>query len=415
MERKISIDLKTLIIIVLLVILFVVLGIFIYDKNSNNNQNTESVNEVENNVVNEVENRINNEVENKVKHQDTDENYRIENYDDRDYYIIEDDYSGEYDLQIINLGDYFVDDPYLSSFPKMEAVSYDEYAEYCDEWGIDQRYDDEEQNYIIVSYCVNGSAYIDARLSDVEYSNKAATLYVWDDFGGLVAGGMGYAIIVPTTKNISKVKVQALITEESWEEVLNPSETPDVRSLRVDKPIIYLYPEEQTKVSVELKRKENITCSYPKYVDGWKVIAEPNGDLIDIEDGRKLYSLYYECENEFEYGMTDEGFVIEGKDSAEFLEEKLSILGLNEKETEEFIIYWLPKLEANKYNYIRFATYEEIDENMPLEVTPTPDTKIRIVMIFKGLDEQIEIKEQKLDKAERNGFTVVEWGGTELK
>ena len=41
-------------------------------------------------------------------------------------------------------------------------------------------------------------------------------------------------------------------------------------------------------------------------------------------------------------------------------EEKLAILGLNEREAEEFIIYWLPKLESNKYNYIRFATEEEI-------------------------------------------------------
>lgn len=30
-------------------------------------------------------------------------------------------------------------------------------------------------------------------------------------------------------------------------------------------------------------------------------------------------------------------------------EEKLEILGLNYKETEEFIVYWLPKLEQNEY------------------------------------------------------------------
>ncbi len=40
------------------------------------------------------------------------------------------------------------------------------------------------------------------------------------------------------------------------------------------------------------------------------------------------------------------------------MEEKLEVLGFYEREEEEFIIYWLPKLEANKYNYIRFASEE---------------------------------------------------------
>ena len=52
---------------------------------------------------------------------------------------------------------------------------------------------------------------------------------------------------------------------------------------------------------------------------------------------------------------------------------------------------------------------------MPLEITPKPDTIIRIVMEFKGLEEPIQIKEQKLITPQRTGFTVVEWGGTEIK
>ena len=77
---------------------------------------------------------------------------------------------------------------------------------------------------------------------------------------------------------------------------------------------------------------------------------------------------------------------------------------------------WLPKLEANKYNYIYFATEEEINSEMPLEFSIQPDTIIRVRMIFKGLDEYKNIEEQMLEPApEREGFTVVEWGGTELK
>ena len=88
---------------------------------------------------------------------------------------------------------------------------------------------------------------------------------------------------------------------------------------------------------------------------------------------------------------------------------------MTEKESEEFIVYWLPKLEANKYNYIRFASLEDISENMPIEFSKDPDTLIRILMIFKGLDEPIEVEEQILETPVREGFVAVEWGGTEVK
>jgi hypothetical protein len=124
--------------------------------------------------------------------------------------------------------------------------------------------------------------------------------------------------------------------------------------------------------------------------------------------------LYYEGLNTIETPK-DEGFVVKGEDTILFLEEKLEILGLTEREANEFIIYWLPKLEVNEYNFIRFQTIEEINENMPLEITPTPDTIIRVMMEYKPLTEYMEVQEQSLTTPIREGFTVVEWGGTEIK
>ena len=57
----------------------------------------------------------------------------------------------------------------------------------------------------------------------------------------------------------------------------------------------------------------------------------------------------------------------------------------------------------------------EIEENMPLLVTPSPDTLIRIIMDWKSLDNSIDVKEQTLTPVTRNGYTVVEWVGTEIK
>ena len=180
-----------------------------------------------------------------------------------------------------------------------------------------------------------------------------------------------------------------------------------------EKPIIYLYPEKEMDVEVKLGSINNIITIYPKYNDGWKVKAYPSGKLIDQNTGRELYSLYWEGKN-YPAKVTSEGFVVKGDETANFLEKKLEILGLTEREAEEFIIYWLPQMEHNKYNYIRFETKKEIDNYMPLEINPKPDVVIRILMEFMQLDEKINVKEQKLTKVERRGFTVVEWGGSKL-
>lgn len=184
--------------------------------------------------------------------------------------------------------------------------------------------------------------------------------------------------------------------------------------ITADKPIIYLYPEKTTELSITLGKPENIACSYPNYENGWNIIANPNGNLIDIRTNRNLYSLFWEGiynkKTEF-----NEGFVVKSADTINFLEEKLTILGLNEKESEEFIVYWLPKMQKNKYNLIKFASMDEINEFMPLNFSVQPDTIIRILMQYKGIDKPTKIMEQKLVTPERKGFVVVEWGGSEVE
>ena len=87
---------------------------------------------------------------------------------------------------------------------------------------------------------------------------------------------------------------------------------------------------------------------------------------------------------------------------------------MNAKESEEFIIYWLPKMQDNKYNYIRFATMDEINEYMPLEFSVSPDSLIRVYMQYKPLNRFKNVTPQNLTTPVREGFTIVEWGGTEI-
>ena len=339
----------------------------------------------------------------------------IEKYNNTDYYIMKDSYRGEYDIQYVNFSQYF-DSNYdvKSKFEKNEIMSFNQYMSFCNKWKVEQKYTDTTKNYIIVSYVANGSTSIEANLAAVEYKNGDANIYVWDDAYGGAADISAYTIIIPTDKQVTDLNIIPVYTNEEITNIkLYGSSEGEV--LTAYKPIIYLYPIEETEVTVQLLKANSITTSYPKYEESWKVLAKPDGELRYLKSGRELYALYYESENNIKIDVQKDGFVVKGEGVAEFLEEKLAILGLNPRETEEFIIYWLPKLESNKYNYIRFATEEEIYRNMPLEINPNPDSLIRVLMTYKGLEEPIEVEEQKLVTPERKGFVVVEWGGTEIK
>ena len=183
---------------------------------------------------------------------------------------------------------------------------------------------------------------------------------------------------------------------------------------QVYKPVIYLYPEEETDVSVALDLDGELTCTYPSYNDGWDVTAEPDGRLFDHSSERYYDYLFWEGTAGIPDGF-DKAIVVPGDETAEFLEEYLTLAGLNDSEIDDFISFWLPKMQDNQYNLISFPT-EEYEEIAKLNVVPAPDTMIRVYMVFKPLEDNIEISEdnklQMPKDVERNGFTVVEWGGS---
>jgi len=183
--------------------------------------------------------------------------------------------------------------------------------------------------------------------------------------------------------------------------------------LGIEKPVIYLYPEKETEVFVDVSVDNGeIFVTYPEKGDGWNVVARPDGKIID-KNGIMHNYLFWEAKSAFVPDFS-EGFVVEGKNSVEFLQEKLSYLGLNQNEINEFIIYWLPHMIDNPYNLVSFQ-WENYDEFAPLTIEPKPDSVQRIYMALKPLDKPIEIPEQQLEKFERTGFAVIEWGGSLIK
>ncbi len=177
------------------------------------------------------------------------------------------------------------------------------------------------------------------------------------------------------------------------------------------KPVIYLYPDKVTDVTVKLYLKGTLGCTYPAYPkDGWKVTAYPNGKLI--VDGEEYNYLFWEGELNTVFTF-DKGFCVKGADTAALLKNALSEMGLIPSEYNDFIVYWLPQMEKNAFNLISFADVDYTD-HAKLEITPKPDSTLRVFMIFKPVEKPITIAPQSFEKFERNGFTVVEWGGAQI-
>ena len=183
------------------------------------------------------------------------------------------------------------------------------------------------------------------------------------------------------------------------------------------KPVIYLYPEQETKVNVQLTFNGTLISTYPTLPpEGWTVTAQPDGTLTD-EEGRSYRYLFWEGVADVDWKQ-DSGFLVKAEDAREFLEQSLTQLGLNELEQNDFITYWLPKLEKNGESFVTFAA-EQYTDNAILTVTPQPDSVLRVQMLISKVDDSNraafqKLPEQELPRFEREGFVLVEWGGTDL-
>lgn len=178
------------------------------------------------------------------------------------------------------------------------------------------------------------------------------------------------------------------------------------------KPAIYLYPKEKTDVDVKIAPKGKTTLTIPQYPkDGWKITAYPDGK---IESENKFYDyLYYEAQipNELIDEKTKEGYVISYNELELTLNTLLPKLGLNKKESDEFLDYWLKALPKSNYYFIGVVPQKLFDNISPLNISPSPDTIIRVILYFKPLDQEINVSLPNITNIQRKGFTVVEWGG----
>ncbi|EAX96604.1 Ubiquitin family protein [Trichomonas vaginalis G3] len=181
--------------------------------------------------------------------------------------------------------------------------------------------------------------------------------------------------------------------------------------LRGGKPVIYLYPKEEIDAKVSIKINDgDFSFVYPSFDkdNTWNVKALPSGEIV--HRGKKMRYLFWETLFYPNLNM-DKGFIIKGEDSVSFFEDKLKFMNLNDAEICDFITYWCPKLCGYKYVKVCFH-FENFDDMCPMNVEPKPDNINRVFFAALPLESPCDIEPQELPTFNRDGFTVIEWGGT---
>lgn len=184
--------------------------------------------------------------------------------------------------------------------------------------------------------------------------------------------------------------------------------------IEFDKPVIYLYPPEPMYVSVRLDIPGKITKSIPFYpYEGWYVLAYPNGK---INYQNHIYeSLFYESSVSDIIPRKRTGFLIAKSNLANEMQNVLYRAGLSQKERNDFLDYWLPRLQAQPgpYFFVRLLTHEEKNLSDTVIITPKPDTFIEALFEFYSVANTFSYEplQQPSIPPERKGFTAVEWGG----
>lgn len=184
------------------------------------------------------------------------------------------------------------------------------------------------------------------------------------------------------------------------------------------KPAIYLYPTATTEISVSVKANGYLSLIYPKFnVDNasWKVTATADG-LITLDNSKYDYLWWESIVNGQIAFEENRGFVLQKANLAGQLNSLLTEMNLNTKEKDQFLEYWLPAMEELRGDnvFVTFLFNEEVNQIASLTFNPKPLNEFRVFMLFKPVEKDYPVKPQQIQKANRDGFTVIEWGGGEI-
>lgn len=175
----------------------------------------------------------------------------------------------------------------------------------------------------------------------------------------------------------------------------------------VYKPNIYIYPNEQIDLSVKLNfpMGGKIVTSIPEYGTGWNVVVDTSG-LIN-----STYSFLFYESTQPDVWQRNYGWIIQIDKLESFFRQNMTDYGFNEREINDFIEYWIPRLNDYPLYSIYPQTKSIIDEVIQLDFSKQPENILRLFYVIKGQNQlQEKLTEPTIDSFVRIGYFVTEWG-----
>lgn len=189
------------------------------------------------------------------------------------------------------------------------------------------------------------------------------------------------------------------------------------QQIMVRKPVIYLYPKEELNAHVTIDPAGELFFTYPEYNNGWDIVAAPSGELKI--DGQMIDYLFWEAQMDLSVNTSTEGVVLPKYKVQHHITEVLDKFGLNDNEKADFLTYWVPEiLQSNTDNIeIQFLFNQYCTVFGDLKVEPAPDHIGRIYLLWAPTEKAISdtVSTDHIPTLDRSGFTVIEWGGAELR
>ncbi len=262
---------------------------------------------------------------------------------------------------------------------------------------------------------------------NIKVTNSALQKINWDNSGSFeILVDTNFTFISFTSPNHVTVQLNNSGFENQHEITIStimqmnsiiPTLQPEMEIMTY-KPVIYLYGPDLDNIELLLNPSGKFTFTYPQIKESkWTVDLKDNKILAS---GQAFPYLFYETVNEDLHYKLDKGslfgHVSEKNEVIDFLETSLSEMGLTQKEQTDFITFWAPRMITSPKVFIQFWIDKEYDNIATLEVSPHPESSKRIYIVFSPIedDNEINYQEQEFKPFKRKGFTIIEWGGSQL-
>lgn len=212
----------------------------------------------------------------------------------------------------------------------------------------------------------------------------------------------------------------------------SPATKADCPYISGNSPSLYLYPEKDMEVTVSVGG--SVSYAYPSFsfylpYPSWNVLAKPDGRLSEsgIRNYESWKRLYYEYnKSKVQFTEPKEGFVVKRDEVESFIQDTLAPrLGLLPNEIEDLVVDVKNALvdlikdspcvkdcPLQEYVKISFVEQQELDDKLPVTITPRPDTFHRVHLLLTALAEDTQLLAPPLAKLTRPGLTVLELGAS---